>query len=420
MKHAVQFSATVADCSQTVNNYYWHLENATNLREDSLINLGGLKHMLYHHSSSDYNVAASEAAKEARKKFEAEIERGKARTIAVIEQVNTQVPEDRIVLGNKLQFQVTGGKVQVQFPDANQTVEGFHRHAIGQAAAKAEIPITFIDRLLEKGDWGADLVAENLNKIYGHGNGNRFLTRSVKNEVRGFLSDSYRRLDSRPIVEQFIGAVAEFGAVALDGFALETKIAVKAVLPYVFEPVPHEVMIFGVALENSDFGNGALSMRSFVERLWCTNRAISTEDLRKIHLGARLGEDLQLSQRTYELDTQTMASAARDLITKSLSAENVNQYMGIIKTANEQKIEPKQVMAFLKKNLRKQEVEDVIEAFNSPDVEMLPPGNSTWRMSNAISWIANSKIDNEERKLEVMKIAGEILNRAGEVVGEAA
>jgi hypothetical protein len=281
--------------------------------------------------------------------------------------------------------------------------------------------MSFIDKLMEKGDWGRELVAENLNRIYHNGNGARYLTRSVKNEVRGFLSDSYRRLDSRPIVDQFILAVSKFGAVPLDGYALETKIAVKAVLPYVFEPVPHEVMIFGVALENSDFGQGALSLRTFVERLWCTNRAISTEDLRKIHLGARLGEDLQLSDRTYRLDTETMASAAQDIVQRSLAAENVNEYMGLIQKANEEKIDAKNVMGFLKKNLRKGEVEEVVKAFNSPDVEMLPPGNSTWRMSNAISWIANSFVEDEGRKLEVMKVAGAILDgKTGQIVEEAA
>jgi hypothetical protein len=274
---------------------------------------------------------------------------------------------------------------------------------------------------MEKGQWGAELVAENLNRIYHNGNGARYLTRSVKNEVRGFLSDSYRRLDSRPIVDQFIQAVATFGAVPLDGYALETKIAVKAVLPYVFEPVPHEVMIFGVALENSDFGQGALSLRTFVERLWCTNRAISTEDLRKIHLGARLGEDLQLSQRTYDLDTQTMASAAQDIVQRSLAAENVNEYMGLIEKANTEKIDPKNVMGFLKKNLRKGEVDAVVEAFNSPEVEMLPPGSTTWRMSNAISWIANTKVEDEGRKLEVMKVAGAMLDgKTGQVIEDAA
>ena len=58
--------------------------------------------MLYHHGAQDYNVAASAAASEARTKFEAEIERGKARTLAVIEQVQNQVPVDRIVPAKKL------------------------------------------------------------------------------------------------------------------------------------------------------------------------------------------------------------------------------------------------------------------------------------------------------------------------------
>lgn len=366
--------------------------------------------MLTHHSSTDYNVAASAAATEARGKFEAEIERGKTRALAVIEQVERDVPQDRIVAAKKLNFIPENGRIKVQFPDSENTVEGFHRHAIGQAAAKAEIPLAFIDRLMEKGAWGADLVAENLNRIYHNGNGAKYLTRSVKGEVRGFLSDSYRRMDSRPILEAFVNGISNFGAVPVDGYALDTKVALKVVLPYVFEPADHEVMIFGAAFENSDFGNGAISVRSFVERLWCTNRAISTEDLRKIHLGSRMSEDLTFSERTYRLDTQTMASMVNDIVQNTLAPPNVKRYLDIVKQANEEKIEPAKVMAYLKKNLRKAEAENVIEAFNSPDIEMLPAGQTKWRMSNAISWIANSKIEDEERKLDLMKIAGAVLD----------
>ncbi|OYV38942.1 MAG: hypothetical protein B7Z80_08685 [Rhodospirillales bacterium 20-64-7] len=366
--------------------------------------------MLTHHSATDYNVAASEAAKEARGKFEAEIERGKTRALAVIEQVNRDVPQDRIVAAEKLDFFVNDKGIRVRFPDGHQTEEGFHRHAVGQAAAKAEIPMTFIDRLMEKGEWGRSLVAENLNRIYRNGGRNKVLTRSVGSEVRGFLSDSYRRMDSRPILESFIAGVQGFGAVPVDGFALQTKIAVKVVLPYVFEPVNNEVMIFGAAFENSDFGDGAVSVRSFVERLWCTNRAISTEDLRQIHLGRRLSENLQLSQRTYDLDTRTMASAVQDIVGNTLSPVSVNRYLDTIKQANEQKIEGRAVTEYLKKNLRKAEAEAAIEAFNSPEVEMLPPGQTAWRMSNAISWIANTKIEDESRKLDLMKVAGAILD----------
>lgn len=366
--------------------------------------------MLTHHSSTDYNVAASAAATEARGKFEVEIERGKTCALAVIEQVERDIPQDRIVAAKKLNFIPENGRIKVQFPDSENTIEGFHRHAIGQAAAKAEIPLAFIDRLMEKGAWGADLVAENLNRIYHNGNGAKYLTRSVKSEVRGFLSDSYRRMDSRPILEAFVNGISNFGAVPVDGYALDTKVALKVVLPYVFEPVDHEVMIFGAAFENSDFGNGAISVRSFVERLWCTNRAISTEDLRKIHLGSRMSEDLTFSERTYRLDTQTMASMVNDIVQNTLAPPNVNRYLDTVKQANEEKIEPAKVMAYLKKNLHKAEAENVIEAFNSPDIEMLPAGQTRWRMSNAISWIANSKIEDEGRKLDLMKIAGAVLD----------
>jgi hypothetical protein len=368
--------------------------------------------MLMHHSAEDYNIAASIAATEARGKFEAEIERGKSRAIAVLEQIETQVPTDRVVPAKGLNFRVADGRIKVRFNDRDETEEGFHRHAVGQVAGKLNVPLTYIDRLTGSGEWGQELIADSFNRIIANSTtaSGRFLTRSVNDEVRGFLSDSYRRLDSRPIVDSFIQTMQKFGAVPLDGFALDTKIAIKAALPYVFEPVPNEVMIFGVALENSDFGNGALSIRSFVERLWCTNRAISTEDLRKIHLGARLGENLQLSQRTYELDTQTMASAAEDIVTQSISAENVNRYMGIVKQANEEKVSASQVSAFLKKHLTKQEAADTTEAFNSAEVEMMPAGQTRWRLSNAISWIANSKIEDEGRKLEVMRIAGAALD----------
>jgi hypothetical protein len=42
-------------------------------------------------------------------------------------------------------------------------------------------------------------------------------------------------------------------------------------------------------------------------------------------------------------------------------------------------------------------------------------------MSNAISWIANTKVEDEGRKLEVMKVAGAMLDgKTGQVIEDAA
>jgi len=47
----------------------------------------------------------------------------------------------------------------------------------------------------------------------------------VSGEVRGFLSDRYRRLDSRSIIEAFATAVQQKGALPYDGYDTDTKVA---------------------------------------------------------------------------------------------------------------------------------------------------------------------------------------------------
>ena len=50
----------------------------------------------------------------------------------------------------------------------------------------------------------------------------------------------------------------------------------------------------------------------------------------------------------------------------------------------------------------------VLEKFNSPDIEFLPAGNTSWRWSNALSWLANESKD-DRRKLELQNAAGLVL-----------
>jgi hypothetical protein len=54
----------------------------------------------------------------------------------------------------------------------------------------------------------------------------------------GILSDSYRRIDSRPVFEAFATGVQEKGALPYEGYVTDTKIAIQAIMPEVYEPVP--------------------------------------------------------------------------------------------------------------------------------------------------------------------------------------
>lgn len=375
---------------------------------------------LYHHSSQKYEEAASEAAKFARDKMLETINEGRAHAEEVIGKVMTEVPFDQVVPAPKLKFGhvSTHAGTIVEFDGRrDRHDETYHYeitpHAFGQICERAHLPMSYATHLRGQSEWGQQLLASNLNTIFGH-HGDRFLLRSYKDRLRGFLSSAYRRLDSRPLLEAFAEACKNIGAVPVEGYGSETKIALKAMLPMVFEPVPNEVMCLGVCWENSDYGNGAHTVRMFVLRLWCTNFAIANEDLKQIHLGKRLTEDIDWSQETYNLDTQATASAIRDIVKKSLDPENVNGYLDMVRKANEESVGP-QDMALavrdLRRRLNKSEVDAIQAAYDSQDVHNLPPGKSLWRLSNAVSWVAKT-IEDTDRRIDAMKVAGAMLEKA--------
>ena len=182
-------------------------------------------------------------------------------------------------------------------------------------------------------------------------------------------------------------------------------------MPEIYEPIPGEVVAYGLSLENSDFGNGALSIRAYLLRIWCTNLAITEETMRQVHLGKRLDDNLIYSQRTYELDAKTTVSALKDVVRLQLDSRSLTNRMEAVRMAAAKEINPTSARELLKKALNKGEAEAAMNAYNSPDVYNLPAGQTAWRLSNAISWIAG-QTEEPERKLELMRVAGEVLPKA--------
>lgn len=358
--------------------------------------------MLVHHDSTrTYAEAASAAAEDMRGKMNKLIERGRLQAGDVLAAVERDIPEDAVVSSRVLEFGANG-HVSVAWPAREHVA--LHEHAMFQACERFGMPTRYARELMERGDWGRQLIAENLTAL-NHHRPARYLVRTVRDEVRGFLSDSFRRLDTRPIIEAFCTAAAKIGAVPVEGTSLDTKVNIKALLPRIFEPVPNEVVCFGVTFSNSNFGDGALSVRVFILRLWCTNYAITDEALRQVHLGGRLPDDITFSDRTYRLDTQRSASMVSDLLTHELSPQRVNEVCALIQRANEEKIEAHAVKSFLAKHLNQSEAKAVSEAFASADVENLPPGQTSWRLSNALSWIAGKEEVGPRRRLELQQVA---------------
>lgn len=370
---------------------------------------------MYHHDSRDYDAALDETGKFFQKKLEDAINKSQSTALSVIEKVQSETPNDRVAHTQAIEFAVGEGK-DILIGLRNRKAKGYfqeplHKHALTQVAERAGIPSTYLGRLLER-DYGPALLVENLTTIYQKEEDKKFLVRSVNDQVRGVLSDSFRRMDSAPIIESFAKACQDIGAVPIEGVGGDLRWAVKAVLPMVFQPSQkkgnEELIAFGVQLSNSDFGCGTLSLNAFTTRVICTNHATLEQVMRQVHLGKRLSDDLEYSADTYKADTKTQVLAVRDMVKAVLAPDKVNNLVKHIGEALDARIDPKQAWAELPKmGLLKGEVEKVKELFNDAGVEQLPPGTSPARLSNAISWFAKSATP--ERKLELEQLAGQIL-----------
>jgi hypothetical protein len=373
-----------------------------------------------HHDERTYSAALDETAKRFKAQLEAQIHKSQGSALSVIEKIQNETPVDRVVHSKAFTFALeeADDNAPSLMGIKDRKAKGFfmeplHRHALAQVAERAGMPETYLNRLLAR-PYGRQLVIDNLTTIYQKEEPSKYLVRSVGDEVRGVLSDSFRRMDSRPIIEAFAGECQAIGAVPVEGIAGDLRWSLRAILPMVFQPSKkvgsEEFMAFGLALANSDFGVGALSLRIFALRVVCTNYAQLEESLRQVHLGKRLSDNIEFSEETYQLDTRTQVSAVKDLVRGSLSPAKVNETVALIGKALEERIDPKKAWEELpKQGLLKGEVEKVKEIFNDGGVEMLPAGTTVARLSNAIGWFAKQPDILPERRLELETIAGQIL-----------
>lgn len=366
--------------------------------------------MMFHHDGRTYEEATSHAGKVMKQKLTAEIDAARQYSVNALQRIEREIPTDVIVPAPAMLFDEQGGRIGYHVN--GQTIEGLiHPWALGQIAETVAMPKTFINALmaLREGDdpWGAKLAARNLTELMGHRK-EKHLVRTVDGNLRGFLSPRYQRRHPGVLLDTFLAACKEYNLVPSRAFASDTKHGVHAVLDAILEPVPNEFIGIGVFYGESPFGNGATELSASMKRMWCSNLAVNETSLRAVHSGGTLSDDIVWSEETYRKDTQLAASKMRDMLRACVGPEFIVKTLDSIREANDKKLTGGAFETFLKKALSKEDGKAVLETFNSADVELLPPGNTVWRASNAISAFAN-KVDDEEKKLDLQKLAGKIL-----------
>ena len=323
--------------------------------------------------------------------------------------VNLKVNEHTPVIT----FDGDGNSLSMEMPNG---VFSLHDNAIGQLADRMAIPQRYLRTLAGGDPWARQLAATVLNEHSGWTQRSRVLVRTVGQQVRGVLSDSYRRLNSVEILTAFVQEAAGQGAVISDAYMNDTKVWAETILPQplVIPTAKNgDVIIFaGARFSTSDYGDGAVDMRAFLLNGACLNGMVRESVMKQVHLGSKLPDNLAISQRTYELDTQTTVSAVRDLTKGLFSREALERKAYEIQGASEIDVDFENEITKLTKSgaLLKQEGKEVEKLLMKNDPEDGVQGGATlWKLTQAIT--AHARELSPERSRELHEISGALMNR---------
>lgn len=306
-----------------------------------------------------------------------------------------------------------GDSLTMNMPDG---LFSLHDNAIGQLADRMGVPQRYLRTLASGETWAKNLAAEILNEHSGWTQRTRVLVRTVGTQVRGVLSDSYRRLNSVEILTAFVQEAIRQGAVISDAYMNDTKVWAETILPQpIVIPTAKngDVIIFaGARFSTSDYGDGAVDMRAFLLNGACLNGMVRESVMKQVHLGSKLPDNLQLSQRTYELDTRTTVSAVKDLTKGLFSRDNLMKKACEIQGASEIDVDFEHELKKLTRDggLLKSEGKEVEKILMRNDPEDGVQGGATlWKLTQAIT--AHARELTPERSRELHEISGALLNR---------
>ncbi len=369
---------------------------------DSITVEGGkIRGFRVHHDPRPYDIAAAAAREVVGEKFQKLINDGREKAADFLTSLNTEYDQRKDYLrpasslnwipiekGVALSVKDTEGNL----PDGSFSVD---EHALSQALGRAtvSVPPQYARSLIAAGK--QDVLADSLNRLYNPES--TYLLRTV-GEVRGFLSDSYKIINALPSLEVFVRAAMALGCVPLPGTDLKVRKAFSFIIPQLVY-IGDSVVLFGVRWGHSDYGAGRLQVEWFVMRAGCTNLAVGDVVHAKMHLGQRLSGDSGIFKpETRAAQEQTLLLEMKDVVEATFTPKAFAERIEMLRVAAETAIEGEQLDNILKGlSLTKKDQDEVRDRFNRPDVTDLPAGNSTWRLSSAISLFANEVREDRPR-----------------------
>lgn len=289
-----------------------------------------------------------------------------------------------------------------------------HQHAVEQIGTKMGVPPAYLrDLAFGPEMWQRQLAVLTMQEHNAHSRRERVLIRTVDGQVRGYLSDKYRRLNTMQIFLAFLMAARDHNSVLVSAHNSDTKDFLEVIQPKVIElDTPFNgkhFLTIGARIRKSDFGDGALDLSTYIINVRCLNGMIGKSMLHEVHLGGRIPDNIKISEETYRKDTEAVASLTSDIMRQIYHPENVELMLGRVQTAATQRIDlMKEVEALPKLGLTIGEKEAVGKILMNGSSDDSVQGDPTlWKLVNGLTAVAREAAPERKRELEI--IAGTML-----------
>lgn len=330
------------------------------------------------------------------------------------EELTKNIEDNIIVLNGDRPIVVpTIDRTKLNFVFKDEYRREIHPNALNQMSAKFDIPSKYINDLATGDLWKNNLAAHTLTKYFANTDRQKVLLRSINGELRGFLSDRYKRLNSYEIMSNFLSGVRNNGLNVFDMHVSDTRNWIEVLDKNIINiDTPNNGIVsavFGMRMSNSDFGDGAFELNSYFLQVICMNGMTRKNAIRQVHLGRKLDENIEYSQKTYELDTAATVSAMNDTVKYLVSPEYRMKQIATIQKASEKIIE---VDSYIKKltpmGMLKNEVESVKSLLMANRIEDGLQGEaSLWKFCQSIGAVGRDKDEIRHRELD--QISGKLL-----------
>lgn len=283
--------------------------------------------------------------------------------------------------------------------------------AHSQIAARLDIPAKYYNRMMNT---TPDLLAENVNTWFSRDPGNR-LVRTLDGKVRAFLSDRYQRIENEQIANMVLPILLQEKDVRIESCEItESRMYIKAVFPRIQgEVVKGDIIQSGIAISNSEVGQGSVKVQPLLFRLVCLNGAIINDSkFSARHVGGRIGSEdsnivEMLSDEAIQADDHAILLKTRDVVRAAFDEVRFKKHLDSMIAATHDRLEgnPAEAVKVLAKK-------HSLTEFESGSVlrHLIEGGDVTrYGVLNAVTRTAQD-VESYDRATELETLGGHILN----------